>query len=212
MPVALLLSVQEEKPAFEAAMKARITDIGGDAGDGLEYSDFFRGGYGASLQVSWIVSPETSSVGLWASLGFDRFGGDGFSDDVGDRVRADPLDRYLALAGARARLLFDEPVFHGNPIFLDLRAGGGTAYHQDVEGAFRVGGVTLKGVEIFDAGFQAAAEVALSAGVASRSFQFGFGLGLRWIGGPDRGSGASTIVDPERWMDVSFEVGWEYRF
>ena len=212
LALALVCALQEERPAFEAAVRGRATDVSGGAGEGLEYSDFFRAGFGTSLQVSWILAPEESSLGLWASLGFDRFGGDGYSDDLGDRVSTDPLDRYLLLAGPRLRVLFDEDVAEGNFIFLDLRAGGGAAYFDEVQSVFHVGGVTRKGVELLAAGWTGASELALSAGMTSRTVHFGLGLGYRWIGAPERGSGASGVVDPEGWRDLFFEIGWEYRF
>ena len=208
----LLASLLLQDPAWEASLRGRVSDPNGGAGDGLEYSDFFRTGYGASLQVSWMLDPAASSLGLWGSLGFDRFGGGGYRDDLGDRVSAEPLDRLLAMGGARVRFLFDESERRGHSLFLDLRFGGGAAVYDDVEGVFHVGGVTTKGVEIFDGGVQAAGEIATSFGVASRTFHFGFGPAYRWIGGPERGSGASSVVDPEVWGEFSFELGWEYRF
>jgi hypothetical protein len=204
--------VRESGPAFTLAARGRVSSLSGDAGDGLDASDFLRTGYGSSLQLSWLADPDRSSLGLWASLGFDRFGGESFNDDLGDRVSVDDLDRFLLLAGGRVKFMFKEPVFRGNPIFIDVRLGGGLALYEEVEADFQVGGVTTEGVEVFDAGLQGAGEAALTVGVDSPTFAFGLGFAVRWLGGPDRGSDVSSFVNPGIWIDLSFELGWEYRF
>ncbi len=212
----LLLQVSStelvEGSAFSLAARARLSSPSGSVGSGLGYRDFFDTGYGAALEGGWMRIQEAVGLGLYGSLAFDRFGGEGFVDDLGDRVSVDALDRLLLLAGGRARLFFEEPVFGGNPLFVDFRAGFGAARYGEVEGDFTISGTTTGDVEVIAPGWRGAAEFGISTGVASRTFSFSAGLGVRAVGGPEAGDGVSSIVDPDLWVELSFELGWEYRF
>lgn len=201
-----------EGPAFGLSLRARVSGPSGSVGSHLSYRDFFDTGYGAALEGGWMKVEEAVGLGFYGSLAFDRFGGESYDDDLGDRVSVEALDRLLFTAGGRVRFLFEEPIFQGNPLFLDLRMGIGTARFGQVEGDFLIGGTVTKDVEVIASSWRGAAEAGLSTGVASRTFTFAAGAGVRVIGGPGAGDGVSSIVDPGIWVDLSFELGWEYRF
>ncbi len=218
MKLLLLLALQVsstelvEGSAFSLALRGRISGPSGSVGSHLSYRDFFDTGYGASLEGGWMKVEEAVGLGFYGSLAFDRFGGEGYEDDLGDRVSVEALDRLLFTAGGRVRFFLEEPIFQGNPLFIDVRAGFGVARYEQVEGDFLIGGTPTTDVEVIASSWRGAAEVGLSTGVASRTFTFVAGVGVRIIGGPETGDGVSSLIDPGLWVDLSFELGWEYRF
>lgn len=200
-----------EGQAFGVALRARVTDPGGHLGSGLTYDDFFDAGYGAAVEGSWLSVRRHLGIGAYASVAWDRFGGDGFTDDLGDSISLEALDRLLLLAGGRLRFFLEEPVFQGNPLFIDVRLGVGAAHYFSTDGDFVIGGTPLPDVRVIESGFRPAGEGGLSVGLSSRTFSFSLGAAVRLIGEPEAGNALSSIVDPGLWVDVSFEFGWELR-
>lgn len=205
---------ERKEKGFALGLLGRVEIPSGDVSDdGLSYSDLFHTGFGLAAEGEYSLNSGSDwlRISAYASLGFDRFQGDRFTDDVGDSVRPEALDRLTLLVGPKLVFLIDEPVFSGHLIFFEVRAGAGLARYASVDAEFVVGGVRSTH-DFFDAGVKSAFEVALRVGISSETLSFGIGLGIWSVGGPDPGSDLSSGVDPDRMSGFMIELGYELRF
>lgn len=184
----------------------RVTDTA------IRYRDLFRPGHGVSLQVNHSLgwSP-TSELSGTLQFGWDRFPGTRFRDDFGDLLAPEDADQTSLLVGGRFVRWFTG-YYPDYPIVADVRLGGGIVHHAEVLADFEVGGTRVDDQQLFRSTVAPMVEAGIRGGVASTSFTFTLGIGVRFVGGPNRGRDVTSAVAPRTRTDFILDLGWELRF
>jgi hypothetical protein len=175
--------------------------------DGLDYADLFGGGAGLLFEVEALrrYGPD-EWVGGYVSLGFMHYDGEAAESGGGDRIVPEGMDVGSVTAGLRGRYEI------GEGFDWEGHAGLGLVFYEQVRATFVTGGVASPDRELFRASTRAAAELGTRFGYGDRFTRVFAGLGLRFQGGPARGAGAASTVDPEVMGELYLEFGATFSF
>ena len=202
----------EESP-WSTTLTYRASYSSGDISDtSIRYRDIFGTGHGFSIQVNHAFEQHPNSeFSGYLELGWDTFRGLHFRDDFNDLIAAEDSEQLSFLAGGRVTHWFGamDPEM---PIVLEGRFALGMATLSEVNADFEVSGVPVPNQQLLRSSVVPIMDMGVRWGVASSTFTFTLGMGVRVVGGQSRGRDVTSAVDPDVRTDFTLDLGWELRF
>ncbi len=193
-----------KNPRVSLMLHAKVSSLSGDfdSGLGADYDDLFETGFGFELEGAYLFPAGKWSIGPYLALGWETYGGDKFTDPLGDTLETDSLDLLSIVAGFEAIVNFE------GGLFLNLHMGFGAASYSAVEGTLSISGVPMN-VDVFESTTAFAFALGARFGYQVERFMFDLGLGVRSQGAPDS---ADLDLSSSAAVALIAEVGVGVRF
>lgn len=195
----------------------RIVTPGGTLtnSDHLLYSGLFHPGLGVALEASLLFGPDrprgaeprlsdNPSLGPYAAIHWDRFGGASEEDDLGTTIEPDAMEVTTIFGGVKG-----EGVIQG-PFYGSLRVGLGAVHYESVRARFSPAASPEFSGEMISDSWTAAMEMRLHFGWRAGPLGLSFGFGFRMMGGPQ--DGAAMDFESGILFLLDFDIGAELRF
>jgi len=177
--------------------------------DGLWYSDFFKPGWGLSLEGDLLsyISPGWG-VGGYLSVNWDRFDGQQVNFINGDFAQPDHMDITSVIVGGKVVQRF-------SPFFgWEGHMGIGVEHYASVH--WSGFDITIPGPftheELFAATTSVMGEIAGRFIFGSPRIEGDLGFGIRIWAPPNRGRDVTNAINPDVWTSFMIELGLTFRF